>query len=132
VTPTATHAQTSPCVQDYEEHAEDSADVSSKGPASARLSNSLSSNSSLSYGLEHGVAATLPATMKQALKEAQRDASIRVTFGDRLTGAFKMVYVDPPPPPPTFPCSLANVATRPFSVGKVTSPPSHRPRLTCQ
>lgn len=77
-------------VEDYEEAAEeDEGTTSARRLASAK---STGSSTSLNYGVD-GIASTLPTTMKQALKEAQRDASIRVAFGDRLLGAFKMVYL---------------------------------------
>ena len=107
--------------QDYEgraEAAEESKSVAA-GSISRTESNASShnvsrsnSNVSVGYGVD-GVAATLPATMKQALKEAQRDASIGVTFGDKLTGAFKMVYVESlalSPLSTHCPCRLASAA----------------------
>lgn len=79
-------------VEDYEEAAEGDEGTTPSGARRLASSKSTGSSTSLNYGAD-SVASTLPATMKQALKEAQRDASIRVAFGDRLLGAFKMVYL---------------------------------------
>eukprot|EP00038_Savillea_parva_P009426 m.183466 g.183466 ORF g.183466 m.183466 type:complete len:1224 (-) comp15822_c0_seq1:35-3706(-) len=52
-----------------------------------------SSSFDASFGEMGGVAATLPPSMRKVLKEVQNDASIQVSFGDKLNGAFKMVHL---------------------------------------